>query len=41
MEVEFFIHGVPSGESFWGKNDDQNYFGTFYDQSSDEIKFVV
>ena len=41
MEVEFFIHGVPSGESFWGKNDDQNYFGTFYDQSSDEIKFVI
>ncbi len=41
MEVELFIHGVPSGESFWGKNEDKNFFETFYDQCADEVKFVV
>ena len=41
MEVELFIHGVPSGEGFWGKEEDRNYFGTFYDHSSDEVKFLI
>lgn len=41
MEVELFVHGVPSGEGFWGKEDDRNYFGTFYDHSSDEVKFLI
>ena len=41
MEVELFVHGVPSGEGFWGKEDDRNYFGTFYDNSSDEVKFLI
>lgn len=41
MEVELFVHGVPSGEGFWGKEEDRNYFGTFYDHSSDEIKFLI
>ena len=41
MEVELFIHGVPNGEGFWGKEDDRNYFGTFYDHSTDEVKFLV
>ena len=41
MDVELFVHGVPSGEGFWGKEDDRNYFGTFYDHSSDEIKFLI
>lgn len=30
MNVEIFVHGVPYGESFWGKdNDDRDYFGVF------------
>lgn len=41
MEVELFIHGVPSGEGFWGREEDRNYFGTFYDHSSDEVKFLI
>lgn len=41
MEVELFVHGVPHGEGFWGKEDDRNYFGTFYDHSTDELKFLV
>ena len=41
MEVELFIHGVPNGEGFWGKEDDRNYFGTFYDHSTDEVKFLI
>ena len=41
MEVELFVHGVPSGEGFWGKEEDRNYFGTFYDHSSDEVKFLI
>ena len=42
MDVEVFIHGVPNGESFWGKDEDRNYFGNFYDQScSDKVKFLV
>lgn len=41
MEVELFIHGVPNGEGFWGKDEDRNYFGTFYDHSADEVKFLI
>lgn len=41
MDVELFFHGVPSGEDFWGKEEDRNYFGTFYDHSSDEVKFLI
>ncbi|MBR1669037.1 MAG: hypothetical protein IJ693_12290, partial [Bacteroidaceae bacterium] len=41
MKVDLFIHGVPNGEGFWGKEDDRNYFGTFYDHSTDEVKFVI
>lgn len=43
MNVEIFVHGVPYGESFWGKdNDDRDYFGVFYDQScSDKVKFFI
>ena len=26
MDVEFFIHGVPKGESFWGKSEEKNFF---------------
>lgn len=41
MEVELFVHGVPNGEGFWGKEEDRNYFGIFYDHSSDEVKFLI
>lgn len=42
MDVEIFVHGVPNGESFWGKNEDRNYFGNFYDQScSDPVRFLI
>ena len=43
MNIEIFVHGVPYGESFLGKdNDDRNYFGAFYNQScSDEVKFFI
>lgn len=41
MEVELFVHGVPSGEGFWGREEDRNYFGTFYDHSSDVVKFLI
>ena len=41
MNVELFVHGVPNGEDFWGKEEDRNYFGTFYDHSADEVKFLI
>ena len=41
MEVELFLHGVPNGEDFWGKDEERNYFGTFYDNSTDEVKFLI
>ena len=41
MEVELFVHGVPNGQAIWGKEEDRNYFGGFYDNSSDEVKFLV
>lgn len=42
MNIEVFVHGVPNGESFWGKDEDRDYFGNFYNQnSSDEIKFLI
>lgn len=41
MEVELFVHGVPSGEGFWGEKEDRNYFGSFYNGSTDAVKFLV
>lgn len=42
MNAEIFVHGVPNGESFWGKDEDRNYFGNFYSQSSeDEVQFLI
>lgn len=42
MDIEIFVHGVPNGQSFWGKEDDRNYFGNFYAQSnSDVVKFLI
>lgn len=42
MNVEVFIHGVPNGESFWGNEEDRNFFGTFYVQgSNDAVKFLI
>ena len=41
MEVELFVHGVPNGVGFWGKEEDRNYFSGFYDHSSDEVKFLI
>lgn len=35
MDVEFFIHGVPKGESFWGKSEEKNFLGQFYDGKTD------
>lgn len=42
MNVEVFVHGVPNGESFWGKEEERNFFGTFYGQGSDDaVKFLI
>ena len=30
MTVDFILHGVPNGQDFWGPNDDNHYFSTFY-----------
>lgn len=42
MDVEIFVHGVPNGESFWGKEEERNFFGTFYGQGcDDEVKYLI
>lgn len=43
VNVEVFVHGVPNGESFWGKHDEErNFFGLFYRQDcNDEVKFLI
>lgn len=42
MDIEIFVHGVPNGQSFWGKEEDRNYFGNFYGQSSsDAVKYLI
>lgn len=41
MDVEFFLHGIPNGEDFWGKEEERSFFGTFYDSSSDNLKFLI
>lgn len=42
MDVEIFVHGIPNGQSFWGEEEDRNYFGNFYDQScSDAVKYLI
>ena len=35
MIVDFILHGVPNGQDFWGANDDNHYFSTFYVQKSE------
>ena len=39
MDVEFFIHGVPKGESFWGKSEEKNFLGQFYDGKKRFLNF--
>lgn len=42
MDLEIFVHGVPNGQSFWGKEEDRNYFGNFYGQNnSDAVKYLI
>lgn len=42
MDIEIFVHGVPNGQSFWGKEEDRNYFGNFYGQNnSDAVKYFI
>lgn len=41
MEVDLFVHGVPNGIGFWGKEEERPYFATFYDNSTDVVKFLV
>lgn len=42
MDIEIFVHGVPNGQSFWGKEEDRNYFGNFYGQSNSEaVKYLI
>lgn len=42
MDVELFVHGVPNGEAFWGKDETcRNYMGQFYVECSDEVRFLI
>ena len=42
MDIEIYVHGVPKGQSFWGKEEDRNYFGNFYNESSsDAVKYLI
>lgn len=42
MDIEIFVHGVPYGQSFSGKEEDRDYFGNFYGQSnSDAVKYLI
>ena len=41
MDVEFFVHGVPKGESFWGKNEEKAFLSQFYDGKTDVEKMYV
>lgn len=42
MDVEVFVHGVPHGEDFWGKDDrERQFLSTFYSGRSDALKLVI
>lgn len=41
MELDIFIHGVPKGQSIWGKEDDPIYIQNFYTSREDETRFLV
>ena len=41
MEVDLFIHGVPHGWDFWGKESDRSYFGNFYKPTQAARQLVV
>lgn len=42
MDVEVFVHGVPHGEDFWGKDDrERKFLSTFYSGRSDALKLVI
>ena len=40
MNIEVFVHGVPNGQSFWEKAEDQKYIGNFYDQNSSDTVII-
>lgn len=35
MNVEFFVHGVPHGEKFWGKEEERSFLGMFYNDNKE------
>lgn len=41
MDVEFFVHGIPKGQDFWGNEEERAFIGNFYDNSDDKQKFVI
>ena len=42
LELDVFIHGVPSGNDFWGKDDDRAFFESFYNQNSpNDVNLLV
>lgn len=41
MEADLFIHGVPHGWDFWGKESDRAYFGNFYKPNQVPHQLVV
>lgn len=43
MDVEIFVHGVPYGQSFWGKDErEKDFFGSFYVQNCPEkTRFLI
>lgn len=42
MDVEVFVHGVPCGADFWGKDDrERKFLGQFYNVNSGALKLVI
>lgn len=41
MDVEILLHGVPSGQDYYGLKEEQKITESFYSSSNESVKFVV
>lgn len=41
MDVEILLHGVPSGQDYYGLKEEQKLAESFYTSSNESVKFVV
>ena len=41
MDVEFFLHGVPHGQDYWGLPEERDYFSLFYNGNTEQTRLLI